>query len=248
MSTQTNSLLQEALEAHGGQERWRQFQGVASTIVTGGVLWDIKAANLIRTPRRATSEFRRHWTQVTPFGNPEWTMTWTPGHAEITDASGATIAQRDDGRDAFDRSYDAPWDPMNLAYFNGYAMWTYHAAPFVFGEAGYESCEIEPIAHDGEMLRGLSIRFPEGVHSHARQQRFYFASDGLLRRHDYEVEVWADTPAVHFLSDYVDVDGLKFPTRRSVFARQADGRPDWNINLVTIDLSDYRCSDQHSRA
>jgi hypothetical protein len=203
------------------------------------VLWDIKAANLVRTPRRATSEFHRQWTRVTPFGNPDWTMTWTPGRAEVSDASGAIIAQRDDGRDAFDRSYGATWDPMNLAYFNGYAMWTYHAVPFVFGDPGYDAREIAPIVHDGETLRGVSIRFPQGVHSHAREQRFYFGSDRLLRRHDYEVEVWADTPAAHFLSDYVDVDGLKFPRRRSVFARQSNGCPDWGVNLVTIELSDY---------
>jgi hypothetical protein len=239
MSNPSNSLLREALEAHGGHDRWRQYNGVASTIVTGGVLWDIKAANLIRTRRRATTEFRRQWTQVTPFGNPDWTMTWMPQHAEITDASGAIVAQRDNGRDAFDRSYDAPWHPMNLAYFNGYAMWTYHAVPFVFGEPGFEAREIEPITHKGELLRGLSVRLPENVESHAREQRFYFGSDGLLRRHDYEVEVWADTPAAHFLSDYVDVGGLKFPRRRSVFARRPDGSPDWDVNLVTIDLSEY---------
>ena len=53
------------------------------------------------------------------------------------------------------------------------------------------------------------------------------------------MDVWADTPAAHFLSDYVDVNGLKFPRRRSVFARRPDGRPDLDLNLVTIDLSDY---------
>lgn len=239
MRTQTRSLLNEVLDAHGGHDRWRQFKGVSSTIVTGGVLWDIKAASLIRTPRRATSEFRRQWTHVTPFGNPDWGMTWTPQHVEITDDDGAIIGQRDNGRDAFDRSYDAPWDALNLAYFNGYAMWTYHAVPLVFAEPGYEAREISPIAHDGEMLRGLSIRFPEDVHSHAREQRFYFSSDGLLRRHDYEVEVWANTPAVHFLSEYIDVGGLMFPRRRSVFARRPDGSPNWDVNLVTIDLSEY---------
>jgi hypothetical protein len=85
----------------------------------------------------------------------------------------------------------------------------------------------------------LSVRFPERVHSHTREQRFYFSSDGLLRRHDYEVEVWADVPAAHFLSDYVDVIGLKFPSRRTVFARRADGTPDLDFTLVTIELSDY---------
>jgi hypothetical protein len=166
-------------------------------------------------------------------------MTWTPEHVEIVDSKGTILAHRDNGRDAFDRSYHAPWDPLHLAYFNGYAMWTYHAVPFVFGEPGYEAREIEPIAHEGDTLRGLTVRFAEGIHSHTREQRFYFGADGLLRRHDYEVDVWADTPAAHFLSDYVDVNGLKFPRRRNVFARRQDGRPDLDFTLVTIELSDY---------
>jgi hypothetical protein len=239
MSNQTNTLLNEAMDAHGGLDRWREFKGIASTIISGGKLWEIKGAKIIPTPRRATSAFRRQWTQVTPFGDPDWTITWAPERVEITDGKGAILAQRDQGRDAFDRSYNAPWDPLNLAYFNGYAMWTYHAAPFVFAEPGYEAREIEPISHEGEMLRGLKVRFPVDVHSHTREQRFYFGSDGLLRRHDYEVDVWADTPAAHFLSDYVDVNGLKFPRRRSAYLRRPDGTPDLDFTLVSIELSDY---------
>jgi hypothetical protein len=234
-----NTLLQDVTDAHGGLERWRRFKGIASTIVTGGGLWDIKRVKLLRTPRRVTSEFRRQWMHETPFGEPGLTMTWTPEHVEIADSKCRIIEQRDNGRDAFDRSFDGRWDQLNLAYFNGYAMWTYHAAPWVLAEPGYEAREIEPIAHEGETLRGLAVRFPEGVHSHTREQRFYFGEDGLLRRHDYEVDVWADTPAAHFVSDYIDVNGLKYPTRRSVFARRPDGTPDLDLCAVTIVLSDY---------
>jgi len=232
-------LLREALDAHGGLERWRRYEGISSTIVTGGRLWPLKGVEILRTPRRARSEFRRQWTQVKPFGDPDWTMTWTPGHVEVTDGKGKIIAEREDGREAFDRRYDAPWDPLNLAYFNGYAMWTYHAAPFVLAEPGYEAREIAPIDHEGEKLRGLSVRFPEAVHSHTREQCFYFGEDGLLRRHDYAVDVWADSPAAHFVSDYVDVNGLKYPSHRSVFVRKPDGTPDRGFNAVTIELSDY---------
>lgn len=240
MSNQLNTLLQDVTDAHGGVERWRRFKGIASTIVTGGGLWDIKRVRLLRTPRSVTSEFRRQWTRETPFGEPGLTMTWTPRHVEIADSQGRIFDQRDNGRDSFDRSFNGRWDQLNLAYFNGYAMWIYHAAPWVLAEPGYEPREIASIAHEGEMLRGLAVRFPEGVHSHTREQRFYFGKDGLLRRHDYEVDVWADTPAAHFVSDYVDVNGLKYPTRRSVFARRPDGTPDRDLNAVTITLSDYK--------
>ena len=81
-------LLSQALDSHGGLERWRQFAGVASTIVVGGALWRIKGLDLDRTPHRTTSEFHRQWTRQTAFGNPDWTMTWTPRHAEIVDRDG----------------------------------------------------------------------------------------------------------------------------------------------------------------
>jgi hypothetical protein len=232
-------LLEEALEAHGGYDHWRKFKGLASTIRTGGKLWELKGAPLIPVPRRATSEFRRQWTQVTPFGEPDWTMTWTPEHMAITAGDGTVVAERDGGREAFDRSYDGKWDPLNLAYFNGYAMWTYHATPLVFGEPGYEARDVEPIEDAGETLRGVAVRFPEAIHSHTREQQFYFGSDGLLRRHDYTVDVWADTPAAHFTYDYVDVEGLKYPTRRIVYGIKEDGSLDLSFEIVTIALSDY---------
>ncbi|MCA1407240.1 hypothetical protein I6F26_14565 [Ensifer sp. IC3342] len=239
MSGKLHPLLEEALETHGGHDRWRKFRGIASTIRTGGRLWELKGTPLIPVPRRATSEFHRQWTQVTPFGEADWTMTWTPDRVEITAGDGSVIAERVNGREAFDRSFHGQWDPLNLAYFNGYAMWTYHATPFVFGEPGYEARDVRPIDHKGEMLRGVAVRFPESIHSHTREQRFYFGSDGLLRRHDYTVDVWADTPAAHFTSDYVDVDRLLYPTRRSVFALKPDGTLDRDFNAVTIELSDY---------
>lgn len=128
---------------------------------------------------------------------------------------------------------------MNFAYFNGYAMWTYHAAPFVFAEPGFETAEIDSIDLDGEQLRGLRVTFPDHFHSHTSVQRFYFGQDGLLRRHHYEVDVWADTKAAHLLSDYVDVEGLKFPSRRRVHPRQEDGSTDYSIDTVSIDFSNY---------
>ena len=239
MSGALHSLLEEALEAHGGHDRWRRFKGIASTIRTGGKLWELKGAPLIPVPRRATSEFHRQWTQVTPFGEPDWTMTWTPEHVEITAGDGSIIAARDNGREAFDRSFDGQWDPLNLAYFNGYAMWTYHAMPFVFGEPGYEARDVAPIAHEGATLRGVAVRSRKASTATPANSASTSAADGLLRRHDYTVDVWADTPAAHFTFDYVDVDGLKYPTRRSVFTIKPDGTLDRDFNAVTIELSDY---------
>ncbi|WP_309643300.1 hypothetical protein [Phenylobacterium sp.] len=238
MTDIARALLAEMLEAHGG-DRWRAAEGVSCTILTGGALWPLKGAPIPPVPRRAESRFGRQWTRVSPFGEPDWTMTWTPQAVEVTTAAGKVVAGRLDGRAHFDRSQDGRWDPLNLAYFNGYAMWTYLATPFVFADPGYEVSQAPPVEWDGELLRGVEILFPEHIHSHSRRQRYYVGADGLVRRHDYAVDVWADNTAAHLVSDYVAIDGLQFPTRRRVYPRRPDGTVDLSFNTVSIDLSGY---------
>lgn len=236
----SNGLLAEALDAHGGLERWRQLRGLGSTIVTGGKLWSIKGVDMQPVPRRATTEFRHQWTSVVPFGDPDWTMTWVPERVVINASDGSLIAERDQPREAFaDHAHGTPWDPLHLAYFNGYAMWLYHAAPFVLAEPGYEISDLPAVDHEGQTLRGLCARFPQSVHSHSHEQHFYFGDDGLLCRHEYHVDVWADMNAAHILSEYVDVDGFQMPTRRRVYPRNADGSLQSDCNVVAVDLSNY---------
>ena len=233
-------LLAEVLAAHGGVDRWRKLKGLSSTIVVGGALWGMKGMELPPTPRTVATDFQRQWASFTPFGDPGWTMVWTPQRVVIQQASDV-IAERFAPRDSFaGHGFETPWDVLHMAYFQGYAMWTYHALPFVLGEPDYEVREIEPVVDDGRLLRGLSVRFPETVHSHTREQRFYFDAEGLLRRHDYEVDVWADTAAAHYLMDYVEVDGFRLPTRRRVYPREPDGTIRRDLSTVEIDLSDYR--------
>jgi hypothetical protein len=233
-------LLAEVLEAHGGLKRWRGFEGLSSTVVTGGRLWGLKGINMGPAPRVATTEFRRQWTSIAPFGGPDRTMTWTPGRVVIANGAGEIVAERENPRDALaGRLADTPRDPLHLAYFNGYAMWTYHALPFVLAEPGYRIVEVAPAVQDGEALRGLGVRFPEGVHTHTREQRLYFGVDGLLRRHDYEVDVWAGTPAAHMLCDYVEVGGLRLPTGRRVHPRDPDGSLRYDFDPVTMEMSNY---------
>ncbi len=234
------ALLSDALDAHGGLARWRKLKGLSSTIVTGGRLWAIKGIELTPEPRTATTDFHRQRTTIAPFGGPEWTMTWVPDRVAIEDGDGRLIAGRDQPREAFaGHGYDTPWDPLHLAYFNGYAMWTYHALPFVLAGPGYAVDGVAPIRQDGRTLRGLSARCPPGVHSHTREQRFYFGEDGLLARHDYSVDVWGGTAAAHLLSGHVEAGALLLPTRRRVHPRRPDGSFDAAVEIVTVDMSNY---------
>jgi hypothetical protein len=105
---------------------------------------------------------------------------------------------------------------------------------------GFEVAEIEPWQEQHETWRCLSVAFPPYLASHSTAQTFSLGADGLLRRHDYEVEVAGRFPAAHYVSDYLNVSGLLMATKRRVFPRQPDNLPTRNVLTIAIDLEHIR--------
>jgi hypothetical protein len=240
MLTTAGSLLATVLDSHGGAERWRGFDRVTATVASGGFLWAMKGIELDNAPRRMTSDFKRQLTRTEPFGNPDWHMTYQPDRVAIETTAGDIVAEQLAPRDTFDgHVWETPWTPLHLGYFNGYAMWTYYNLPFLLGEPGVRTTDIPSITLDGQTLRGLRAEFSAGIHTHCPTQELYFDDEGLLRRHDYQVDVAGGTLAAHFVSGYVEVQGLRLPTRRRVYMRNEDGTFATDRVLVSVDLSDF---------
>ena len=86
----------------------------------------------------------------------------------------------------------------------------------------------------------LRVRFPANVPSHSTEQEFYFGEDYLLRRHDYRVEVAGSFSAAHYLYDWADFAGLRYPTRRRVYVWGEVGMPITDKTVVSIDFDGYR--------
>jgi hypothetical protein len=105
---------------------------------------------------------------------------------------------------------------------------------------GFEVAEIEPWQELNETWRRLKVKFPPQIASHSTEQTFYLDKDGLLRRHDYDVEISGNMPAAHYVYEYKDVSGIMIPTKRRVFPRQPDNTPVLDSLLISIDLSDIR--------
>ena len=244
VNAQANSLVRDRIEAHGGKERWRAFNKVTAKVVTGGFLWGMKGFEIgSDPPRTMTGEFRRQSVRIDPFGNPDWHLHYEPDRVVIETQSGEIIVDQRNPRETFaGHAWETSWTPAQLAYFSGYAMWTYFNLPFLLGEPGIETTEISSIDQDGLELKGLRVRFPQTIHTHSTEQSLYFDESGLLRRHDYEVEVAGNNPAAHLISEYSDVQGLKLPTKRRVFMLNENGSLQSDRTVVSIDLFDFELS------
>jgi hypothetical protein len=131
---------------------------------------------------------------------------------------------------------------LQLVYFAGYAMWAYLNTPFLFALPGVETEEIRPWQENDEVWRRVKATFPSSIATHSTVQTFYFDQTGLLKRHDYEVDISGGTPAAHYVSELKEISGIMVPAKRRVFGRQPDGKAVPTPLVVSIDLSEVEFS------
>lgn len=238
-----NEFVEAVLAAHGGLERFRQFNKVSVEVVSGGGLWPLKGLIQDSTPRRQTVSLHEEFASVAPFGQPNWRTNFRPERVAIETTDGEIVRELADPRTAFDgHAMNTLWNPLHRAYFNGYAMWTYLTSPFLLAMPGFDVEEIAAIEEEGEQWRGLRLRFPQHIASHSEYQDFYFGPDLLLRRHDYHVDVAGSFPAAQYIDGHIEVQGLMMPTRRRAYVRGPDMKPVRDLLMVSIDFKAYQFS------
>jgi len=235
-----NDLLKFTIDAHGGLAQWNTFNSISARLLCGGVTWPMKGHNDVMNDLHVTVDFKKQWVSHSPFINTDWHTAYSPTRVAIEDAHGDTVEELFEPRASFQgHSIETPWSNLQLAYFVGYAMWTYFNAPFIFASEGFEVTEIDPWQENGETWRRLQVIFPTHIASHGTTQIFYIGPDGLIRRHDYVVDILGGSSAAHYSYDYIDVAGIKIATKRLVYALQEDNTPLLpEPLLVSIDLSE----------
>jgi hypothetical protein len=235
-------LLEEAIEAHGGRRRWKKASEISAHVRSGGLLMRMKGTSRNFSDYGLNVSTEKQGAMFEPYPDTGSSGLFAGDAVRILAADGSVMEERTDPRQAFSGrpglKRNLRWDDLDALYFAGYAMWNYLNAPFVFEWDDFETEEAEGIEVDGEPWRRLDVTFPEGFHTHCREQTFYFDSDGLLRRHDYTPEVVASfARGCHFSYDHKTFDGLVFPTRRRVVPIAPGGRPLPGPAIVSIELA-----------
>jgi hypothetical protein len=64
-------------------ERWRRYNKVEATIVTGGGFFPLKGVLQDRNPRRMTVWLHEERSSVAPYGAPDQRTMFTPGQSEF---------------------------------------------------------------------------------------------------------------------------------------------------------------------
>jgi hypothetical protein len=237
-----SELLENAVAAHGGLDRWSAIKSITVDASITGALFRAKSQPDALKNIHLEVDTTRELLTV-DFVGQDKRAVFEPGRVAVQRRDGTLTGARDDPESSFDgHGFDTPWDDIHLAYFTGEAMWTYLSTPFLYTWPGFVTEEIAPIEVDGETWRRLKVTFSDHIKSHTRQQISCFGPDGLLRRHDFTIDILAGAPGMLYATGYRDVDGIIIPTTRRGYAWQGDYQLVPEPLLVAIDMGEITIS------
>jgi hypothetical protein len=236
-----STLVDEILDAYGGAARWRDVETISASKRFGGAIWGIKSVAGVVEDGEATVWIQQQHTSLRPFTAPNLESDYTPDRVRIQTTVGETIEQLDDPRASFTgHTLQTPWTTLQLAYFTGYAMWTYTAEPLNLTLPGVTVREGETWIENGEVFRRLHVLYPPHIATHSTSQVLYVDAAGLIRRRDYEVDIAGESPGAHYVSEFETVDDIVIPAKRMIYVRDEAGNPMLDQLVVSIELSDIR--------
>jgi hypothetical protein len=139
-----DDLLKLAIEAHGGLERWRQFNEVRANVSITGALWHLKGQPDVLINVQVVAQLHRQHLVTHLIGKDRRTI-FTTGQISIESESGVVEETCVDPTTSFQgQRLDTPWDMLHVAYFASYALWSYLTIPFLYTYPGFVSEEIAP--------------------------------------------------------------------------------------------------------
>ncbi len=235
------ALLEEIVEAAGGESRWRAAARIRAHVQSGGLLPRTRMPGNRLADYTVTLETGRQHAVLDPFPGAGLRGVFDDGEVRIESGDGEVRERRARPREMFfGRSglrRNLRWDALDSTYFAGYAMWNYLVTPLLLLRDDVTVSEGPDWSGEGQRWRRLDARFPAGLDTHSAEQSFFYDDRGRQVRLDYTAEVIARRArAAHYCGEHRTYDGLVFPTRRRVLPRRRDLRSRPFPVLVSVGL------------
>lgn len=117
-----NELLNLAVKAHGGLERWHQVKAIeVAASITGGI-WYVKGkGDVLKNVVMTIETQQERLTMDFPGQNKR--SLFEPSRVVLETADGTLIEARDNPEKSFEgQQRETPWDDIHVAYFSGEAL------------------------------------------------------------------------------------------------------------------------------
>ena len=213
-------LLEKAINAHGGLDRWNQIEKLVVELRIGGNILAMKWRSPHTRQLKATIDPKKMYCRLAPFPKQGYVGIWE-GNQVYIEKDGELVVEKTISRKNNGKVEGASlvWDDLDLLYFLGYALWNYSVTPFVFLNPGFECKEL--ITNRDQKL---IVKYPSSIPTHCQEQVFYFNQSHYLCRLDYTAEVFSKmAQGAHYCQQHKSYQGIVFPSKRVVYPRLPSG-------------------------
>jgi hypothetical protein len=218
------TLLDNALKACGGLERWNRFDRFEAHVSIGGsyLASKVDVTNLKEIVVSGNTRFQA--AEVVGMLDRSGRGLCRANWVGIENHSGLIAAQQSVTPEDFaGLGSRAHWTELDVVYYCGISIWNFINCPFLLAESGFKIGEIAPLDADGEVWRRLHVTFPDRIATEACEQILYFDFRNRHRRTDYLCSALTANTVAHFLGAHQDFSEIVIPTlRRSRFV-DSDG-------------------------
>ena len=90
-----NDLLELAIQAHGGLDRWTAFSRLRAELSAGGAIWQVKQQPGLLTDKVFEIGTHEERLTITPYTAPGQRSVFAPGRLLLETLDGDFVEQRD---------------------------------------------------------------------------------------------------------------------------------------------------------
>ncbi len=255
-------LMEGVLQAHGGQERWREKSFFSAHVSISGTLLPppsvrpplgtvqvaVDGCRLAVAPRAKSTlrelvmegDTRRPHVRI--YGATDMTRyaVYTPSRTEFRSISGTLLEAQDDPVAAMaSRDPECPLVGLEQVLLFGSLVWRAVAEPFTLGLNGrsHELSRDPSYGHAGSAR--LEITVPDTIDPVTPERRLTIGEEGYIRRAEYELRHFNRQTIAETLSAHACFDGIVVPTLRRLQVVEPGGAIG-RVPLIDIEIFDVR--------
>lgn len=227
-----SAVLERAIEAYGGEERWRAIGEIEAHGSCSGLLFRWKRGHGF-DDLHIRLKVWEPWIQLSAV-DKSGAIGILNGHdVRIERPNGELVSERPYARANFPYGRRLfHWDLMDVVYFAGYAFWNYLTLPALLIRDDIRWEQVSDTV--------LEANIPDWIPTHTRRQKFHFDPDtGLLSQYDYTADVFGSFAKASHILQHAESDGVVYTSDRLIMPT-IGGKPFAFPLLIHVVIDDYK--------
>ena len=225
-------LLDEAIEASGGIERWRRLTRFSLQLSIDGSLFSRAGQAGRFRDIVAEGSTRGQVVRVAGFAGPDKCGIYRPECVTIEGGGGGVLRCWSTPQKSLS---DQVRDELYMIFICGFSVWNLLTTPFRLVQPNTQVEELPPLREGDKQWPRLRVVFPPSAMTYPAEQVLYYDDSRLLQRTDQNI---IGVKTAEYSSAHQAFHGIVIPTLRRSLVLTPDGGVAEKPSLLDVEIFD----------